>query len=759
MTVCDECKEDFPFLSDTRRLCLQCTESMARTGPERVSILQKNQCKGCSTYGSVVTGKICNTCDTKLGELLANDPNSVPPKFCRFLGLPISNEAAAPAHTHTPTAVNEDNLLDSQANDVIEAAAEYTNTHCTAQRMGNKIATGFSQGVNRNLARARQAKAEMNTTQAILSKRRAAADSHFAGTKEKRYTLILNLYKFPRPLDEGGVGQITTRGRMEKISDVVTSHPYPRDTSLRSALMDCMIALMDTFNSAYQLSVTFTMDSVSFFANGLSEQKYTSLNPNHMDISIHDFFEYLCAQSIISNKDQVNRHIGMRLVYDEASLFPSTFTTMTPSAIPASLSSRKRKSSVPTEHLAIGNRASQAPRASSSIPSVSLASAFARPTKKTGPRFARLNSIQTKDLIEVKFIKYTVEVDDRLEPPDLIVGSEDVMHIAPFSDWSEGQKLRKDKPFLAAKSGFIGEGSNKVAVYARHGELESEYAFIRLKIDSAYTVNNEEWYISCELKLLAIVDLLKKKFYERAELLGVRQILPAFDVNFDGAFIGRVLNADSHESEHLPTYFLATRLLPCSEFDKLKKYGGIDGLKPLASDPTNRMLKMMHAFTHFSFSYTKECFIVADLQGVSDSKKVFKVIDPQCHTNTVYHPFDNISKRHIYWDHGDIGIQRVIASHLHECGSNEICKALQIEDGEASEFERLSASPIRRPAQIKKKTQITSPGPEESDGKGEADPKADKSSSSDSDRDDPQPAPVHNTRSVSKTSRPYRHGK
>ena len=81
-----------------------------------------------------------------------------------------------------------------------------------------------------------------------------------------------------------------------------------------------------------------------------------------------------------------------------------------------------------------------------------------------------------------------------------------------------------------------------------------------------------------------------------------------FQVNFDGAFMGKVTTeADST----LPAYFLATRLLPCSSFDALKKFTGNKSVLP----PTDAISKAIHAFAHYSLLYTKGYLVLCDLQG------------------------------------------------------------------------------------------------------------------------------------------------
>lgn len=94
-----------------------------------------------------------------------------------------------------------------------------------------------------------------------------------------------------------------------------------------------------------------------------------------------------------------------------------------------------------------------------------------------------------------------------------------------------------------------------------------------------------------------------------------------FYFNLEGSFVGELLDwsTDKTRSPNEPPEhktFIATPLLPCGPANgPIIKYTGNDnvGAPPAANDTLTALL---HAYTHFTFVYTKGHMVICDLQGM-----------------------------------------------------------------------------------------------------------------------------------------------
>ena len=126
-------------------------------------------------------------------------------------------------------------------------------------------------------------------------------------------------------------------------------------------------------------------------------------------------------------------------------------------------------------------------------------------------------------------------------------------------------------------------------------------------------------------------------------------------------------------------------LLPCGIFDKVTKFTGSDDIAPAA----DAMTKAIHAFTHFSYVYSKGFWLFCDLQGKYDNGGWMCLFDPQVHMYVILlFVIDHIliilprnqnrPDRDAYWDGGMQKIKKILKQHENDCERNRVCNALEL---------------------------------------------------------------------------------
>jgi Alpha-kinase family len=169
--------------------------------------------------------------------------------------------------------------------------------------------------------------------------------------------------------------------------------------------------------------------------------------------------------------------------------------------------------------------------------------------------------------------------------------------------------------------------------------------------------------LQAEYKLLAYCDKFKKEFdaFADAENVDIPGLYPAlsyfhstqymlflaFYFNYEDSILGVLNPSVSSNSCIVPhKHFLATPLLPCGPFDgEVRKFTGNDEIGEANDDLT----QAIHAFVHFSLSYSSNYMLFCDLQGSSffscesltahkymslgkmDKNGTYCLFDPQCH--------------------------------------------------------------------------------------------------------------------------------
>ncbi|KAH7907579.1 kinase-like domain-containing protein, partial [Hygrophoropsis aurantiaca] len=218
-------------------------------------------------------------------------------------------------------------------------------------------------------------------------------------------------------------------------------------------------------------------------------------------------------------------------------------------------------------------------------------------------------------------------------------------------NWQAGMRASASgEPFH--HTGYIGQGHTKTAVYARFkGE---DYVLTQLthkEGEYPHTEDENEHNLKIEYERLCQGDGIKARFDKHAK---------EYRANIPGVFVRK-----ESQSWILPyRYFIATRLLPCGKVDgELRKFTGNDDIGPLDDDLT----RAIHAFAHFMLIYTSGYLLLADLQGLYDTKRVMCLIDPQGHT---YVNSLSNKQKDIYWDGGKTAIDRFFDQHLPDCKDN-----------------------------------------------------------------------------------------
>ncbi|KAF9231626.1 kinase-like domain-containing protein [Melanogaster broomeanus] len=214
------------------------------------------------------------------------------------------------------------------------------------------------------------------------------------------------------------------------------------------------------------------------------------------------------------------------------------------------------------------------------------------------------------------------------------------------------------------QGGYISKGLSKYAFRARIGT--TDYAILQCKpILSSEGSNSED--LSNELTLLCLSDYFMKSFYQRAEALNVVG-LPRIRWNFDGAFIGKLVNplppvssTDVDNRTFLWTLFLATPLLlNGSGYKEVKFSGNLD-----VGNNHDVLGRVVDAFAHHVVCDSDKTVLLSDLQGVVAPDGSLILFDPQAHTE------DGDSG---HWDKGSKQIDEFIRNH--KC--NKFCNALDL---------------------------------------------------------------------------------
>lgn len=374
--------------------------------------------------------------------------------------------------------------------------------------------------------------------------------------------------------------------------------------------------------------------------------KYFTLDRNQTlnGGSVHDFFELFRTRGYSSKAAILSREIELRFLYDWSEVFDEA-GVFASASIQASASagtrSKRRGSDV------------ESSRPSSQRRTFKLVSAF-RPRQEMQP-YQRSPELRT--------IRFTRTIAER--SPDGMVTlhpSSDVEELLIATDWIEGEQLAKEKkPY--AHTGYIGEGYTKRAVYSR--SVGKEYAFLTGR--DGHTDTELRGYLEEEYRLLIQADMFCDAFFAYAKDCEVN--LPRFRFNVEDAILGSVLPEDMSPAVLPYRHFLATKLLPCGEMDgQVVKFTGNGDIGEAHDDIT----KAIHAFVHFVLVYTRRTVLLCDVQGIKGYDGAWSLIDPQSHTNS--------TNTRVYWDHGNVEIDRFDEQHSGACKTNWVCNRLGLRE-------------------------------------------------------------------------------
>ncbi|KAJ2919644.1 hypothetical protein MD484_g837, partial [Candolleomyces efflorescens] len=404
------------------------------------------------------------------------------------------------------------------------------------------------------------------------------------------------------------------------------------------------------------------------------ESQSRSFSLDHFDKKrpISELFEECVRQKLLAELKAADRTLEVRFVFhindimpDEdmlASYISGLKSKVRPqqSGFKATLASKRKLDSQATPPASASKHLASVRQPRSSAGPIRLKSAFALPLAVHTPVVTGQPSVhqswsRNPRMVPAKFVQTMAEFTETCHVNWKATGSEETIYLP--SDLGKSQE----------NEGYIGHGYSKFAFYARFEG--TEYA-ITQPCDPNLSDASVKHLLQAEFGLLCQCDGFKKIFDDYAELIepGMSEAIPDFYFNFPKSIFGRFITTPETKL-HMPhKYFVATPLLPCGKLDpKIIKFTGNNGM----NTPSSNIMRAVHAFTHFSWIYSRGHIVFCDLQGAEDDGGRWCLIDPQVHTNV-----EDAEKRNEYWDLGPKYVKKFIKEHAADCGSNWVCNYL-----------------------------------------------------------------------------------
>ncbi|KAJ6505038.1 hypothetical protein C8R45DRAFT_1181007 [Mycena sanguinolenta] len=450
------------------------------------------------------------------------------------------------------------------------------------------------------------------------------------------------------------------------VPSVRVVHNAQEDQQTFDVLCNIILLVQDTYGKEHPEAKPINRSMVTFYAIETTT-KYFNIDPNYLARgTISDLLRHFYEQRHISKVLFEAKKIEMRLVVKHNDLFPDpAFDNRFSSSSRTSRRTSIRESSRSTLFSPGVASEERESRARSTV----RQSAWRRPAPVS--QFSR----NPPAFIEYKFTRFTVHavgVDisismDKDAPTERILVA---------SDWKQGLALASDPQAKNTageiyKTGFIGQGSSKNVIYARIGS--EEYALGQSR-DINLPPSENARMLREEIMNMYLGDAIREEFTTIA--LECEVNVPEFRFNVEGAILGVLEPLEpGHISASLGLpfmNFIATRYLPCSAIDKgIQKF---TGNTDCGDPPEDAMTAAVHAFTHFTISYTGSAFVFCDLQGLADRQGTMMLIDPQSHSS------EPDSNKRMYWDGGPDAIQHFLDHHLESCGDNYICRTIAMKE-------------------------------------------------------------------------------
>ncbi|KAJ6450145.1 hypothetical protein C8R45DRAFT_1084008 [Mycena sanguinolenta] len=450
------------------------------------------------------------------------------------------------------------------------------------------------------------------------------------------------------------------------VPSVRVVHNAQEDQQTFDVLGNIILLVQDAYGKEHPEAKPINRSMVTFYAIETTT-KYFNIDPNYLARgTISDLLRHFYEQRHISKVLFEAKKIEMRLVVKHNDLFPDpAFDNRFSSSSRTSRKTSIRESSRSTFFSPGVASEERESRARSTV----RQSAWRRPAPVS--QFSR----NPPAFIEYKFTRFTVHavgVDisismDKDAPTERILVA---------SDWKQGLALASDPQAKNTageihKTGFIGQGSSKNVIYARIGS--EEYALGQSR-DINLPPSENARMLREEIMNMYLGEAIREEFTTIA--LECEVNVPEFRFNVEGAILGVLEPLEpGHISASLGLpfmNFIATRYLPCSAIDKgIQKF---TGNTDCGDPPEDAITAAVHAFTHFTISYTGSAFVFCDLQGLADRQGTMMLIDPQSHSS------EPDSNKRMYWDGGPDAIQHFLDHHLESCDDNYICRTIAMKE-------------------------------------------------------------------------------
>ncbi|KAJ7021739.1 hypothetical protein C8F04DRAFT_1313352 [Mycena alexandri] len=598
MAICNGCSLDFYDLPN--ETCYKCKELFGKSETEKVSIRKKGQCLCCSVVYGELQAALCASCCSKYANA-----DSIPKQIFELEG---ANDQILNFQTRLPRVQN------SSLKKTLSAAAQGASST-------KKAAPGISKGVT------------------ILQEMQDAREQ---GKKVKFTVLVYKL----TPKKGGVLSMVPVEAKW--IPSVRAVEKIREDMPIYDALDHVTLRVQQYHASEFTMAAKIRRQMITFYASE-SATKYANIPDDILRSgTVSDFLAHFKNNGYISSAQYVAKQLELKVVVNEADLYPASDGDFTmPSAV---ISGSKSRSSS---------------RASAKVSVTPTPTSRARPVRTSAwPR--TLSFSRPCPMVEYKFRRYTVT--ETAEWVKIWAPAAD----APFevlfvaADWMEGASMSKAGETFH-KTGFLGSGTSKNTIYARVGQ--EEYALGQAQ-DATLDHHSHLQMLRGELTNLHNGAMILKDFRELADECGVN--LPPFKFNVDGAILGALEPFEgSGNNDVLPlTHFLATRFLPCGVVDTpIQKF---TGNADCGAEPTDHLTATVHAFSHYVPIFTDNELVLCDLQGIFDRKNIMTLIDPQSHSSQR----DATSRP--FWDSGPQGIKTFLSHHLKVCHENDICNRLDL---------------------------------------------------------------------------------
>ncbi|CAK5267439.1 unnamed protein product [Mycena citricolor] len=625
--------------------------------PDIQALFSMAFCQSCSTIYTLLQEPLCAKCVT---DLAASEdvPRSI-------LDIPGAFEQVQNHQSGEP--------ISAQVRDL----AEHYKQTASDVRLGNKPRV-----MNTNLQRTRNAQVarsvgtttiQSNTTAAItaLTATKAAATVQAQREKGKRIYVAFTLGTLDPQKPNKQMSMIPTTRLMYDLGALPTEPVF-------KVFGECLSQLNERMrtDATFPFCVDLTREQVTFHSAEKASNVFQIADSRIVESTMGQLFTYL--EQFMSKTSVDARRVEIRIVASKDLVYGSE-DHIEHGIGPGLKSSRRAVASKVTNKSTTASTASMASTAALRTWTQTVAQS-SRETRfslwsigsRTPPiPVPFLRPMAPDQFTKLKFRRYKVCRTGSIIKFRLPEADTPFETISVAADWKRGSQLYQIGEKSFQTTGFLGRGASKHGIYARLGN--KEYALTQSSCETGEISDYSNLsMLTDEMQNLERGSMLLAEFQKLAAEKRVK--LPQMAFNSTGAFIGRfepLVEADAPFDDPLPFLdFLATSYLPVGTAEaKIEKFtGGHDCGSP--PGPNDTVLGALHAFTHWMVLYTSQNFVLTDLQGMYDARRVLTLLDPQSHSS------ERDQEKRPFWDLGPNAVVNVLTHHLRDCDDNSFCNRL-----------------------------------------------------------------------------------